>query len=133
MDQFIRTRQQLFEDADIFPESRMLRMNGPVENGGGSHSAEFISILKPLAERYTLYVVDRPGSGQTDFFNYRGVDVPDHGVKFIRSFMHATGLEKASFLSQSMGAYFNFWFALASDGYEISEYCAVKFCTETFR
>jgi len=128
IDQYLATRHQLFEDAGIFPESRTVQTDGPVRNihylkagtgrplilvhGGGSHSAEFFGILRPLAERYTLYVVDRPGSGETDFFNYRGVDVPGHAVNFIRSFMNAAGLKKASFPAQSMGAYFTIRFAL---------------------
>ncbi len=128
LDQYLSTRHQLFEHAGIFPESRTVRTDGPVRNihylkagsgdplilihGGGSHSAEFFGILRPLAGSHTLYVVDRPGSGQTDFFNYRGVDVPGHAVSFIRSFMKAAGLKKASFLAQSMGAYFAIWFAM---------------------
>ena len=85
-------------------------------HGGGSHSVEFFGILKPLAERYTLYVVDRPGCGQTDFFNYRGVDVASHAVNFIRSFMDTLGLRKASFLAQSMGGYFSISFAMQYPG-----------------
>ncbi len=128
VEKYLKTRQQLFHAAGIQPEALTVKTNGPVKNvhflkigsgmplilihGGGSSTSEWINILKPLSEKFLLYVVDRPGSGLTDSFNYKYVDVGQHGVEFLRSFMDAVHLEKASFLAQSMGAWFAINFAL---------------------
>ncbi len=124
---YLQTRQQLFNVAGIQPEALSVITKGPVKkvhylkmgsgkpliliHGGGSNSTEWINILKPLSENYSLYVVDRPGSGLTDSFNYRNVDVSWHGGEFIRSFMDAVHLQQGSFLAHSIGAYFAMNFA----------------------
>jgi pimeloyl-ACP methyl ester carboxylesterase len=128
IEKYLETRQQLFTTAGIMPEALTVNTKGPVKkvhylkmgsgkpliliHGGGSCSSEWFNILKPLAENYSLYVVDRPGSGLTDPFNYRNVDVSGHGGEFIRSFMDAVHLQRTSFLAQSMGAYFAMNFAM---------------------
>ncbi|MEQ9443779.1 MAG: alpha/beta hydrolase [Cyclobacteriaceae bacterium] len=122
------TRQKLFDSAGVQPESIMVTTKGLAKNvhylkigqgkplilihGGGSHSSEWINILKPLAEQFQLYVVDRPGCGLSDAFDYRGVVMQESAVDFVRSFMDAVGLQQASFLGQSMGGYFSICFAL---------------------
>ena len=124
---YLDTRQQLFDDAGIQPEAITVSTTGPVKrvhylrlgsgipliliHGGGSNSTEWINILKPLSEKYHLYVVDRPGSGLTDFFDYRNVDIIQHSKDFINSFMDAVHLKEATFLAQSMGAFFLLNFA----------------------
>ncbi len=128
VNKYLETRQQLFNAAGIQPEALTVKTNGPVKNvhflkvgsgmplillhGGGNSSSEWLNILKPLSENFLLYVVDRPGSGLTDSFNYKNVDVGQHGVEFIQSFMDAVHLQQASFLAQSMGAFFAINFAI---------------------
>ena len=125
---YINTRQNLFGIYNIQPESKFVSASGPVNkvhyleagqgqpvvmiHGGGSHSSEWISIMKPLASHYHLYVVDRPGCGLTDPINYRGVDYRKSAVDFVRTFMDAAGLTQAIFIANSMGGYFSLVFAM---------------------
>lgn len=122
------TRQKLFDLEGIQPQSKFAVTSGPIKNvhylkggtghplillhGGGSHAGEWTNIIKPLSEHYQLYIVDRPGCGLSDTFDYRGVDLQEHAVTFIQSFMDAIGLEKAMFMGQSMGGYFSICFAI---------------------
>ncbi|HKJ44071.1 MAG TPA: alpha/beta hydrolase [Sunxiuqinia sp.] len=128
IEEYKRTRQLLFDREGIRPKSKMVATDGPVKNvhylelgtgkplilihGGGSHASEWINIMKPLAKHFHLYIVDRPGHGLTDPFNYQGVDIREHVVSFIGSFMDAVGLEKAIFMGNSMGGYFSLCFSL---------------------
>lgn len=128
VEEYIRTRQKLFMREDIHPRSKKIYLESPFEeihyleigkgkplillHGGGSHSSEWINILKPLSKHFHLYVVDRPGCGLNNSFNYRGVDLRKHAVDFVRSFLDAVSLKKASILGQSLGGYFGICFAL---------------------
>lgn len=121
------TRQKLFDAEGIQPQSKFIATDGPVKNvhylktgagpplilihGGGSHSGEWTKIIKPLSEHFQLYIIDRPGCGLSDSFDYGGVDLQEHAAAFIQSFMNAIGLEKASIMAQSMGGYFSICFA----------------------
>ncbi|WPP52678.1 alpha/beta fold hydrolase [Catalinimonas niigatensis] len=132
IDEYKSTRQQLFDAEGIQPQSIMVATNGPIKNvhylklgkgeplilihGGGSHSSEWINILKPLSEYFQLYVVDRPGCGLSDTISYHGLDFRKSVVDFVRSFLEAVGLERAMFLGQSMGGYFSICFALQYPG-----------------
>lgn len=127
-DEFSKSRQILFEKAGIHPQSKLTVSKGPIKkihylelgegkpliliHGGGSFSGEWINILKPLSEHFHLFVLDRPGCGLSDPFNYRGIDLREHAVEFIRSFMDSVGLKKALIMGQSMGGYFSICFAL---------------------
>lgn len=127
-EEFKRTRKILFDKEGIQPQSNIVTTNGPVKNvhyleigsgkplilihGGGSHSSEWFNIIKPLSTKYHLYVVDRPGCGLTDSFDYTGVDFRKSAVEFVDSFMNALGLDEASFMGQSMGGYFSICFAM---------------------
>jgi pimeloyl-ACP methyl ester carboxylesterase len=127
LEKYKDSRQQLFDLYGIKPESKFVTTGGPVKkvhylemgvgkpvimiHGGGSHSGEWVNILKPLSEHYHLYVVDRPGCGLTDPLNYRGVDYRNSAVDFVRSFMDAAGLARAIFVGNSMGGYFSIRFA----------------------
>lgn len=123
-----KSREKLFKDQGIEPISNHVLTDGPVKNvhylelgigkplilihGGGSHSSEWINILKPLSEHFHLFVVDRPGCGLTDNIDYNGVAFRESAVEFLGSFMDALGLEKAYFMGQSMGGYFSICFAM---------------------
>lgn len=132
IEEYKRTRQLLFDKEGIRPQSKIVDTDGPVGkvhylelgkgnplimiHGGGSHAGEWINIMKPLAEFYHLYVVDRPGHGLTDSYNYRGTDMKQHSTDFIGSFMDAVGLEKAILLGHSMGGFFSLCFSLQCPG-----------------
>lgn len=122
------TRQKLFDAEGIHPQSKFAVTTEPIKkvhylkagagppliflHGGGSHAGEWINIIQPLSKHFQLYIVDRPGCGLSDSFDYSGVDLQEHAITFIQSFMDAIGLEKAGFVGQSMGGYFSICFAL---------------------
>ncbi len=128
LEEYQRTRDLLFESIGINPLSNFIATDGPIKNahylemgsgkplilihGGGSHSSEWYSILKPLSAYFHLYVVDRPGCGLSDSINYRGVDLQKSAVDFVRSVMDALNLKRALVVGQSMGGYFGICFAL---------------------
>lgn len=128
IEEYKRTRQILFDKENIQPQSKFVKTTGPVKNvhylemgkgkplimihGGGSHASEWINIMKPLAEHFHLYAVDRPGHGLTDPFNYRGVVYRKVAISFVRSFMDALGLEKTFLMGNSMGGYFSIVFTM---------------------
>lgn len=128
VEKYKQSRDELFETFGINPQSKEISTDGPVRNvhylelgtgqplimihGGGSNSGEWINILKPLSEHFKLYVVDRPGCGLTDGIDYRGVAFRESAVDFVKSFMDALGLKKASIVGQSMGGYFGICFAM---------------------
>lgn len=125
---YTESRNKLFEQEGIKPSSKFVSTNGPVKkvhylelgtgeplvivHGGLSHSSEWINILKPLANNFHLYVVDRPGHGLTDPINYRGVDYRRSAVEFLLSFLDATELQQPLLMANSMGGYFSICFAM---------------------
>jgi pimeloyl-ACP methyl ester carboxylesterase len=122
------TRNKLFKRAGIELAPKYVTTDGPIKrvhylelgegdplilvHGGLSNSSEWINILKPLSQHSKLYVVDRPGHGLSDPIDYRGMDYRQNAVDFLRSFMDAVGLTKATFLANSMGGYFSISFAM---------------------
>ena len=126
------TRDALFEQSNIAPESKFVSTSGPVNkvhylelgkgspliliHGGLSHSCEWFSILNALSNRFHLYVVDRPGHGLTDPIDYTGIDYRQSAVEFLASFMESIGLRQAYIMGNSMGGFFGICFALAYPG-----------------
>ncbi len=126
--QYLESRNRLFQQAGVSPQSKFVSTDGPVEkvhyleygagrpliiiHGGLSHSSEWINIMKPLGEHFHLYVVDRPGHGLSDPINYRGLDYRQNAVDFIRSFMDAISVDSAYLMGNSMGGFFSICFAL---------------------
>ena len=127
LENYVNTSQRLFANAGIEPKSKFVNTDGPVRNvhyyeigsgepliiihGGGGYASQWYPVMKLLSSDFHLYVVDRPGCGLTDYFEYDGVDLPSHGTQFIRSFMDAIGIEKAHLLGHSMGGFFSLNFA----------------------
>jgi pimeloyl-ACP methyl ester carboxylesterase len=127
-EEFQTARDHLLLKLQIEFRSKNITINGPVRkvhylelgqgdpliliHGGGSNACEWINILKPLSQKFHLYVVDRPGCGLTDSMDYHGINVSESAVHFIKSFMDALSLSQASFLAQSMGGYFSISFAI---------------------
>jgi len=122
------TRAELFKIAGIEPQTNFVKTDGSVErihylklgdgdpliivHGGLSNSSEWINILKPLSQKFQLYVVGRPGHGLSDPIDYRGKDYRKSAVDFLRSFMDAMGLKQAHLMGNSMGGYFSICFAI---------------------
>jgi pimeloyl-ACP methyl ester carboxylesterase len=71
----------------------------------------------PLAARlngWRVIVLDRPGFGLSDSFDYGGVDLRRHGAALLGSLLDALELESASFVGSSGGGQWSLWFALAA-------------------
>jgi pimeloyl-ACP methyl ester carboxylesterase len=64
--------------------------------------------LLPHLPGRALYLIDLPGCGLADAFDYEGVDLASHQTAFVSSVLDALGLDRAAMVGASMGG----WFAL---------------------
>jgi pimeloyl-ACP methyl ester carboxylesterase len=76
-------------------------------HGSALASTVWAPLLPHLPGR-SLYLVDLPGCGLADPFDYRGADLASHQTAFVGSVLDALGLERTSLIGASMGG----WFAL---------------------
>jgi pimeloyl-ACP methyl ester carboxylesterase len=81
-------------------------------HGGLSGAFEVAPILSALAENHRVLAVDRPGHGLADPFDYRGVDLLDHGRTFLRGIVDALELPTVDVVANSLGAFLSVAFAL---------------------
>jgi pimeloyl-ACP methyl ester carboxylesterase len=77
---------------------------------GGAY--EVVPILATLAQAHRVLAVDRPGHGLADPFDYRGVDLLDHGRTFLRDVVDGLELPTVAVAANSMGALLSVAFAL---------------------
>jgi pimeloyl-ACP methyl ester carboxylesterase len=82
-------------------------------HGGNSVAASWLPLVPLLADRFHLFLPDRPGCGLTGEFDYRGVDLRAHSAAFIAGLMDALGLDRAALVGNSMGGYFALACAIA--------------------
>jgi pimeloyl-ACP methyl ester carboxylesterase len=80
-------------------------------HGGGGVGATWAPLMARMPG-VRLMVVDRPGFGLSDGFDYRDVDLRRHAVAFLESVLDALGIERAAFVGNSMGGLWSFWLAL---------------------
>ena len=83
--------------------------------GGNAPAMLWAPLAALLAPRYHLYMPDRPGTGLSTAFNFRGVDLRTHGVVFLRAILEALGLERVVLAGNSMGGFFAMAFAAGPD------------------
>jgi pimeloyl-ACP methyl ester carboxylesterase len=81
-------------------------------HGGLSTAFEVAPILRALATNHRVLAVDRPGHGLADPFDYRGVDLLDHGRTFLRGVVDALELATVDVVANSMGALLSVAFAI---------------------
>jgi pimeloyl-ACP methyl ester carboxylesterase len=81
-------------------------------HGGLSGAFEVVPILAALAEKHRVVAVDRPGHGLADPFDYRGVDLLDHGRTFLGDIVDALHLPTVNVVANSMGALLSVAFAI---------------------
>jgi len=128
VEKYKKSLEKLFELEGISPKSKYIETDSPFRkihyfeegngdslimmHGGGGNNSHWYNLIKPLSDKFKLFVLDRPGCGLTDAFNYRGIDMIQHPIDFIKFFMDEMKIDKASFLSNSMGGYFTIRFAL---------------------
>ncbi len=81
-------------------------------HGGLSGAFEVVPILAALAEKHRVVAVDRPGHGLADPFDYRGVNLLDHGRRFLGDIADALDFETVDVVANSMGAFLSVAFAI---------------------
>jgi pimeloyl-ACP methyl ester carboxylesterase len=77
---------------------------------GGAY--EVVPILAALAEAHRVLAVDRPGHGLADPFDYRGVDLLDHGRTFLQDVVDGLELPTVDVVANSIGAFLSVAFAI---------------------
>jgi pimeloyl-ACP methyl ester carboxylesterase len=80
-------------------------------HGGAMTSTVWAPLLAHLPDR-SLLLVDLPGCGLADAFDYRGVDLASHQTAFVGSVLDALGLQRASLIGASLGGWFTLRFAI---------------------
>ena len=81
-------------------------------HGGLGGAYEVVPILAALARHHRVLAVDRPGHGLADPFDYRGVDLLDHGRTFLRDVLDALELPTVDVVANSLGALLSVAFAI---------------------
>jgi len=81
-------------------------------HGGLSGAFEVVPSLRTLAENHRVLAVERPGHGLADPFDYRGVDLLDHGRTFLRDILDALELSTVDVVANSIGALWSVAFAI---------------------
>jgi pimeloyl-ACP methyl ester carboxylesterase len=95
--------------------TRVVRLgSGPptvLFHGSTLTSTVWAPLLPHLPGR-SLCLVDLPGCGLADPFDYTGVDLASHQTAFVGSVLDALGLDRASMIGASMGGWFALRFAI---------------------
>jgi pimeloyl-ACP methyl ester carboxylesterase len=81
-------------------------------HGGLSGAFEVVPILAALAEAHRVLAIDRPGHGMADPFDYRGVDLLEHGRTFLRDILDELELPTVDVVANSIGALWSVAFAI---------------------
>lgn len=79
--------------------------------GGGGFAALWAPLLARMPD-HRLYAVDRPGFGLTDAVEHRTGTLRETAVGFLAGALDGLGIERATFVSNSMGSLWTFWLAL---------------------
>ena len=72
-------------------------------HGGLSSSCEWVPIMSALAEDHRVFAVDQPGHGGADAFDYTGVDLNGHSVRFVEEVLDGLGLHESAIMANSIG------------------------------
>lgn len=124
---FDRAERRLCEHYGLRAEHRTLELREPrlrtralvagsgppllLVHGGGGFAAQWAPLMAALEGR-RLIAVERPGCGGSDPFDYRGVNLRQHGVAFLESVIDALELDHVSIAGNSMGGLWSLWLAL---------------------
>lgn len=83
-------------------------------HGGLGGAFEAAPMLPLLARHHRVLVVDRPGHGLADRFDYTGVDLLDHACTFLGDLFDALALPAADVVANSIGGLWAAAFALTA-------------------
>jgi len=78
--------------------------------GGGSFAASWAPLLARIPDR-RLIAVDRPGFGLTQMVEHKPATIREDAVGFLVGVLDALELERATFVSNSMGSLWTLWLA----------------------
>jgi pimeloyl-ACP methyl ester carboxylesterase len=81
-------------------------------HGGGDGAFDWVPILPALARNRRVLVVDRPGHGLADPFDYKGLDLLDHARTFLRDILDGLNLPTVDIAANSIGGLLATAFAL---------------------
>ena len=88
-------------------ETQVLELgDGPpivLVHGGLGQATDWVPIMAQLGREFRVYAVDRPGHGLADSFDYRGVEILPHAVRFLEAILAGLQLERAVLVGNSMG------------------------------
>lgn len=111
----IQATSELLVLSDPELTTRVVRVgSGPpivLLHGGGLTSTVWAPLLRHLPNR-SLLLVDLPGCGIGEPFDYRGVDLATHQTAFVGSVLDALGLERTALIGASMGGWYALRFAI---------------------
>lgn len=128
VEHYLRTQAALLAGTGTPVTSRILPMPAPFGTAhllvagagdpllllhGGSVVGQWAPLIPRLATAFELLMPDKPGAGSAGPFDYRGVDLREHGVAFVEGLLAAAGVGRAAIGGNSMGGYFALCFALA--------------------
>lgn len=124
---FDRAEHRLCERYGVQAEHRTLELREPrlrtralvagsgppllLVHGGGGFAAQWVPLMAAVPGRQ-LIAIERPGCGGSEPFDYRGVDLRDHGVAFLDAVLDELGLDRVPIAANSMGALWSLWLAL---------------------
>jgi pimeloyl-ACP methyl ester carboxylesterase len=126
-EQFRRLQEAALAEYGVSATSRFVDIQTPpahvhvLESGigeplvmvsGNAPAMLWAPLAARLASRFHLLMPDRPGTGLTTTFNFRGVDLRSHGVEFLRGTLDALGLDRVAIAGNSMGGFFAMAFAM---------------------
>ncbi len=80
-------------------------------HGASMTSTVWAPLLEHLPGR-SLFLVDLPGCGLADAFDFQGVDLARHQAAFVGAVLDALGLDRAALIGASMGGWYTLRFAI---------------------
>jgi len=124
---FERAEQRVFDSCGIAVTTRSVQLREPslrvrpLESGEGQPllfvggdsavAAAWAPLVAKLPNRRAI-LLDRPGFGLGDGFDYRRADLRRHGVELLGSLLDALGLENVAVVGSSGGGEWSLWLAL---------------------
>ena len=96
-------------------------------HGGLGGAFELVPILRALAENHRVLVVDRPGHGFADPFDYHGVDLLDHARTFLGDILIAgDAIDTAEHLERDLWTHCPDHEAARHSGHHLQQLAAEK-------